>query len=81
MLRGSTSKRIVDAGLDYVAEYGKLSKMCREDISTIIAWLIENKYILQTKGLYPVLHPTYNGLHYNEVITKGQLEKLLNSLK
>ena len=76
VLRGSSSKKILNAGLDSVAEYGKLSLISREDVTAIIGWLIENKYILQTKSQYPVLHPTYNGIHYNEVITRGQLIKL-----
>jgi len=54
--------------------------MSREDLSVIVEWLIENHYILQTKGQYPVLHQTYNGNHYNETITKGQLTKLLDTL-
>ncbi len=81
VLRGSSSKRILDAKLDNVPEYGTLANMQRQDVAIIIGWLIENKYILQTKAQYPVLHPTYNGLHYNEIITKGQLEKLLQELE
>ena len=81
VLRGSSSKRILDAKLDNVPEYGTLANMQRQDVATIIGWLIENKYILQTKAQYPVLHPTYNGLHYNEIITKGQLLKLLRELE
>lgn len=81
VLRGSASKKVIIANLDKVPEYGKLSQMSREDVSLIIDWLINNKYILKTKGQYPVLHPTYNGIHYSEVITKGQLEKLLKELQ
>ena len=33
-------------------------------------------YILKTKGKYPVLHSTYEGLHYSESITEGKLKKL-----
>ena len=81
VLRGSSNKKIVEAGLHKIPEFGALSGLNREDVLSVIEWLIYNKYILQTKGQYPVLHPTYNGIHYNEVITKGQLEKLLIILK
>ena len=30
---------------------------------------------------YPVLHPTYEGLHYNETITANKLKKLLDYLQ
>ena len=46
----------------------------------IIEWLIDVDFILITKGQYPVLHPTYNGNHYNEVMTKSLLNKLLKVL-
>ena len=42
----------------------------------MITWLITNGYILKTKGQYPVLHPTYNGIHYAEIMTEKQLKKL-----
>ncbi|RHP31176.1 hypothetical protein DWZ56_16490 [Lachnotalea sp. AF33-28] len=45
-----------------------------------IDWLIENKYILKTKGQYPVLHPTYSGMHYNEKMTLDQLKQLKSFL-
>ena len=69
------------AGFDKLPEYGALSYLQREDVVSVIEWLIENKYILQTKGLYPVLHPTYEGLHYSETITVGKLKKLRDVLQ
>ena len=75
-LRGSQNKRIVSDGLNHLPEYGKLASISREDVSFLIDWLIENNYILQTKGTYPVLHPTYNGQHYNEFITPQKLTAL-----
>ena len=50
------------------------------EIILLIEWLIENKMILQTKGQYPVLHPTYEGNHYKEVITKDMLKSLIKKL-
>lgn len=80
VLRGSANQKLLSAKLNLVAEYGKLRSFEREDIIAIIEWLIANKYILQTKGLYPVLHPTYEGLHYSETITPGKLKKLYELL-
>ena len=52
-----------------------------ENYETHIEWLIENHFVLQTKGLYPVLHPTYEGTHYSETITEGMLKKLKRKLE
>lgn len=77
VLRGAHSKQVVNAYLDKVPEYGALKDLCREDLMTIIDWLIDNHYLLKTQHpMYPVLHPTYEGLHYSETITKNQLQKL-----
>lgn len=80
VLRGSENKRIMSAKLNEIPEYGKLTHLKREDVVTIIDWLIEYKYIHQTKEPYPVLHPTYEGQHYSETITPGKLKKLLEIL-
>lgn len=32
--------------------------------------------LLKTKGQYPVLHLTYDGLHYSEKMTVKKLEEL-----
>ena len=68
ILRGANSQRIKTAGLDLIPEYGALKHVRREVVVNIIDWLIEQKFILKTKGAYPVLHPTYNGMHYAETI-------------
>jgi DNA helicase-4 len=81
ILRGSRSKRLLSAKLDQIPEYGVLRGMKREDLSALVEWLIENHYILQTKGPYPVLHPTYDGMHYAETITVRKLEKLKEYLE
>lgn len=76
ILRGANSQRIKTAGLDLIPEYGALKHVRREVVVNIIDWLIEQKFILKTKGAYPVLHPTYNGMHYAETITNAKLKKL-----
>ncbi|MGN0179134.1 MAG: UvrD-helicase domain-containing protein [Monoglobaceae bacterium] len=81
VLRGSQSKKIMDAGLNHITEYASLKEIDRESLVAIIEWAIDNHLILQTKGMYPVLHPTYEGLHYNETITANKLKKLLDYLQ
>ena len=81
ILRGSQSKKVLAAGLDKLGGYGKLSNMPREDVQFIIEWLIRKGFILQTKGMYPVLHPTYNGQHYHDTITRQKLLALKRELE
>ena len=81
ILRGSKNKRITEAELNNLKGYGALENVSRETIETIIAWAIDNHLILQTKGKYPVLHPTYEGTHYSEIITRHHLTKLLALLE
>ena len=80
VLSGTVSTKLFNARLNNVPEFGKLEAISREELRAIIDWLIENNYILKTKGQYPVLHPTYNGMHYNEKMTVNQLKQLKNSL-
>ncbi len=47
----------------------------------IVEWMIENHFILKTKGQYPVLHPTYEGMHYDEIVTGGMLKRLKKYLE
>ena len=75
VLRGAQSKKIFEAGLNRIPEYGSLKGVSREELTAIVEWLVENHYILKTKGMYPVLHPTYDGMHYDEKITTNQLRK------
>lgn len=77
ILRGSQRTKLKDSYFYQLPEFGKLNRMSHDDLVIIIEWLIENKFILKTKHpRYPVLHPTYEGIHYNDFIT----EKLLNQL-
>ena len=82
VLRGANSKKIKNAKLNEINEYGKLKTIEREDVITIIEWLIDRHYILKTKhSLYPVLHPTYEGMHYDETLTARKLQGLLKILE
>lgn len=82
VLHGSNSQKIFKAGLDKIPEYGLYRKLSREDLKAIVEWLLDEHYILQTKGQYPVLHSTYEGLHYSETMMKKKyvaLKKYLES--
>lgn len=81
VLSGTITKRVFDAKLNAMPEFGKLDTISREELQAIIYWLIEKNYMLKTKGQYPVLHPTYNGMHYDEQMTVNQLKQLKKYLE
>ena len=81
VVRGSQNKRVLSDGLNTCKGYGKLSGAKHEDVQFLVEWLIENEFIRQTRGPYPVLHPTYKGEHYSEVITRQKLQALKRKLK
>ena len=81
VLRGSHSKRIQADGLARADGYGSLANVKREDVQYLVEWLIENGFILKTRGQYPVLHLTYNGEHYSEVISRQKIQVLKKKLE
>lgn len=76
ILRGAKTERILKNKLDKLPEYGALGELSRDEVQAVVEWLISQKMILKTKAQYPVLHPTYAGLHYAEEVTSGKLKKL-----
>ena len=80
VLSGSHSQKLLDGKLNEVPEYGALRGLTKEERITIIHWLIKYNFILQTKAQYPVLHPTYEGRHYDEMLTLEMLEELKKEL-
>ncbi|MBQ4509781.1 MAG: UvrD-helicase domain-containing protein [Clostridia bacterium] len=81
VLRGSSSEKINKAKLNTVLEYGSLSSLLtREELFNIIDWLIENHFILKTRGTYPVLHPTNETQNYEKTITDNKLKDLFKYL-
>lgn len=80
VLRGSKAERIFKYHLNEVAEYNVMAFFNREEVTTAIYWLIDQKYILQTKGKYPVLHITNMGLTYKEHLTPGKMKGLKDIL-
>lgn len=81
VLRGGNRKQIVKHKLNEVPEYGMYSNMNCDDMRAIVQWMIDNHYMLKTKAKYPVLHPTYNGNHFDECITMKQLKDLKKYLE
>lgn len=81
VLRGVDNKRISDNRLDKIPEYGVLKKLSGETVKSVIEWMISEHLILKTKERYPVLHSTYEGLHYSEVMTEGKLKRLKKYLE
>ncbi len=81
VLRGGNRKQIVKHKLNEVPEYGLYSNISLDDMRAIVQWLLNNHYILKTKAKYPVLHPTYNGNHFDECITNKQLKELKKYLE
>ena len=76
VLSGTQSEKIVKDSLSLIPEFAALKDMDYDLIQAIVEWMISEHLILKTKGKYPVLHSTYEGLHYAETITPGKLNKL-----
>jgi len=81
VLRGGNRKQIAKHKLNEVPEYGMYVEMSRDDMRAVVQWLIDNNYMLKTKGRYPVLHPTYKGNHFAQCITKKELRDLKKYLE
>lgn len=81
VLRGIETERLLDAKLHSVSEYGILKSISREELQAIIEWMIGDHFLLKTKGQYPVLHPTYDGIHYRDKMTTVKLNRLKKYLE
>ena len=81
VLYGTESEKVVKNNLSQIPEYKALSNLSYDVIQAIIEWMIKEHLMLKTKERYPVLHSTYDGLHYSEFITEGKLKKLKKYLE
>ncbi len=81
VLRGSQSEKIKERKLDLTPEYGKLKSIKREDLECIVEWLVDNHFILKTKGQYPVLHITPEGLKLENNLSPQKLTALRKYLE
>ena len=81
VLKGINNKKIFENQLHLVTEFGALKEIPHETIVAVIDWMISEHLILKTKGKYPVLHSTYEGLHYSEKVTASKLKRLKKYLE
>lgn len=81
VLCGTENEKVVKNILGQVPESKSLVELPYDTVQAVIEWMITQHYILKTKERYPVLHSTYEGLHYSETITKGKLQKLKKYLE
>ena len=81
VLHGAQSQKISEANLYSIPEYGTLEFLSKKEIIRLINWLIEMHFILQTKGKYPVLHPTNEGIHYSERLTEKMAQELVKYMQ
>lgn len=81
VVQGGENKRIFENKLNELPSYGIYEELPKDTVRMIIEWLIREHYILKTKGTYPVLHSTYEGLHYMESMTENKLKKLKGYLE
>lgn len=81
VLKGANNKKIFENQLHLVTEFGALKEIPHETIVAVIDWMISEHLILKTKGKYPVLHSTYEGLHYSEKVTAPKLKQLKKYLE
>lgn len=81
VLQGMETKRLFEAKLNIIPEFGALKENSREELQAVIEWMIGNHFMLKTKGQYPVLHPTYDGMNYRGEMTTAKLQKLKKYLE
>ena len=78
---GTESEQVYKNNLSKVPEFRALSELPYDTVQAVVEWMISQHLILKTKERYPVLHSTYDGLHYSEFITEGKLKKLKKYLE
>ena len=49
VLHGESTKRMLDAKLNMISQFGELSSFSKEELYAMITWLITNGYISKTK--------------------------------
>ncbi len=81
ILIGIESEKVVKNNLGQIPEFRALDDMSYDMVQATIEWMITQHLILKTKERYPVLHSTYDGLHYSEYVTEGKLKKLKQYLE
>jgi superfamily II DNA helicase RecQ len=73
VLRGSTSKQVIDSHLDRLSTYGLLKEMTQDEITAYIKALIQADCIEVQKGLYPTVGLT----DFGREVMIGRVEVML----
>ena len=80
-VRGGNRKQMRAGNLFEVPEYNRYPEMSRDDMRAIVQWMLDNHYMLRTKERYPKLHPTYEGRHFEEMVTEAIMQDLNSYLE
>ena len=81
VVKGEVTGRILKDNLNSVPGYGTVTMLEREELLLILDWMLKLHMIIKTKENYPVLHPTYEGMHYDETLKVEHLMQLKNQLE
>ena len=76
VLLGKQPKTSPQLDFKSVPEFGKLRKCRQADLEKLISLLIDEKLLLKTKAKNPVLHPTAEGIRYQQEYDEKMLKKL-----
>ena len=81
VLKGKRSEKVEKYHLSKCKEFNKLYLYDKETLHIIVDWLIQKHFIYQSDHrLYPTLHMTNEGYHYDEFMTERLLISLRNSI-
>ena len=61
VLRGSKSRKVIDAGLDSSSVYGALARMSANQVDEVLAGLVSEGLLETSPGPYPVAMLTEEG--------------------
>ena len=81
ILKGSENETIKKRNLKQLEGYASLKNLNKEYINLIIHYLIENHYIIISKGKLSVLHLTNEGYNYKDYLTIHNIKKLKSLLE
>ncbi len=64
VLKGVASQKIRRNGLDQVGEYGALADLNKDEIRSLLQWLVSEEYLYVTEGKYPLLKLAEKGKRF-----------------
>ena len=80
VLRGAHSSKIKEKNFYELECYGTLDFYSREEIITIIEWMLSKGLLLKTKSKYPVIHITAKGFDYKNSVSKKDFKELRKNM-